>query len=130
MKKAKGDIQAFLGKDTEFKGKFSFTGIARIEGRVSGEIFSSGTLIVGESAIIRSRINVSDAIINGEVHGEVFAGNRIEIKVPGKLFGNAQTPELVIEEGAIFRRDSKMKDLEEKNLTLITEKTKDISLLE
>ncbi len=128
MKKRKDDIIAYLGKDTEFDGKFSFTGAARVDGKFSGEIYSSGTLIVGESALIRSQINVGDAIINGEVHGEVFAEHRIEIKSRGKLFGNVQTPELVIEEGAIFRGDSKMKDLEEKDLAFIPEKTEAIFL--
>lgn len=129
MKKRKDDINAFLGKDIEFDGKFSFTGAARIDGKFSGEIFSSGTLIVGESALIRSQINVGDAIINGEVHGEVSAEHRIEIKSRGKLFGNIQTPELVIEEGAIFKGDSKMKYLEKSDLALIPEKAEAISLL-
>ena len=129
MKKRKDDIIAFLGKDTEFDGKFSFTGAARIDGKFSGEIYSSGTLIVGESALIRSQINVGDAIINGEIHGEVSAEHRIEIKSRGKLFGNVQTPELVIEEGAIFRGDSNMRDVEKSDLALIPEEAEAISLL-
>lgn len=88
MKKPKDEINAFLGKDIEFEGKLSFTGAARIDGKFSGEIFSSGTLIVGESAIIRSQIHVARAIINGEVHGDVSAEKMIKINVPGKLFGN------------------------------------------
>ena len=47
-KRKKDDINAFLGKDIEFKGKFTFSGAARIDGKFSGEIFSSGTLIVGD----------------------------------------------------------------------------------
>ncbi len=39
MKKSKNEINAFLGKDTEFEGKFSFTGMVRVDGRLSGEIF-------------------------------------------------------------------------------------------
>jgi len=108
MKKAKDEINAFLGKDTEFEGKFSFTGAVRIDGGFSGEIFSSGTLIVGESAVVKSRISVGDMIISGEVHGDIVAENKIEINVPGKLFGNIQTPKLVIEEGVIFEGNCKM----------------------
>jgi len=111
MKTPKEEINAFLGKDTEFEGKFSFTGAVRIDGKFSGEIESSGTLIVGETATIKSQIHVADMIISGEVNGDIVAENKIEISVPGKLFGNIQTPKLVIEEGVIFEGKCKMQEL-------------------
>jgi len=113
MKKSKYEINAFLGKDTEFEGKLSFTGAVRIDGKLSGEIFSSGTLIVGESAVIKAQIHIADMVISGEVHGDIFAEKKIEITVPGKLFGNIKTPKLVLEEGVIFEGNCKMKDLKE-----------------
>ena len=132
MKKSKDEIKAFLGKDTEFEGKFSFTGSVRIDGKLSGEIFSNGTLIVGESAIIKSQIHVADMIISGEVYGDIFAENRIELNVPGKLYGNIQTPKLVIEEGVIFEGNCKMRDLKEttkKDLDPSAKKTEGLSIL-
>jgi cytoskeletal protein CcmA (bactofilin family) len=132
MKKTKDEINAFLGKDTEFEGKLSFTGAVRLGGKFSGEIFSSGTLIVGESAIIKSQIHVADMIISGEVHGDIFAEKKIEINVPGKLFGNIQTPKLVVEEGVIFEGSCKMQHLgegEEKDLPLPAKKPEGISIL-
>jgi len=132
MKKTKDEINAFLGKDTEFEGKLSFTGAVRLDGKFSGEIFSSGTLIVGESAIIKSQIHVADMIISGEVHGDIFAEKKIEISVPGKLFGNIQTPKLVVEEGVIFEGSCKMQHLgegEKKDLPLPAKKSEGISIL-
>ena len=82
MKTPKEEINAFLGKDTEFEGKFSFTGAVRIDGKFTGEIESSGTLIVGEAATITSQIRVADMIISGEVNGDVVAENKIEISFP------------------------------------------------
>jgi len=113
MKKSKDEINAFLGRDTEFEGKLSFTGAVRIDGKLSGEIFSSGILIVGESAVIKAQIHIADMVISGEVHGDIFAEKKIEITVPGKLFGNIKTPKLVLEEGVIFEGNCKMKDLKE-----------------
>ncbi len=113
MKKTKDEINAFLGKDTEFEGKFSFTGTARIDGKLFGEIFSSGTLIVGESAAIKAKIHVADMIISGEVHGDIFAENKITLTTPGKLFGNIKTPKLVMEEGVVFEGNCMMKDITE-----------------
>ena len=113
MKKSKGEINAFLGADTEFEGTLVFTGVVRIDGKLSGEIFSGGTLIIGESAIIKSQIHVADVIIKGEVYGDIFAENKVEINVPGKLFGNIRAPKFVIEEGVIFEGNCKMVDLEQ-----------------
>ena len=132
MKKSKDEINAFLGRGTEFEGKFSFTGAVRVDGKISGEIFSNGTLIVGESAIINSRIHVADIIISGEVHGDIFAERKIEITVPGKLFGNIKTPKLVLEEGVIFEGNCKMKNLKqetEKDSALSQKKTEGLSVL-
>jgi cytoskeletal protein CcmA (bactofilin family) len=132
MKKLKDEINAFLGKDTEFEGKFSFTGAVRVDGKISGEIFSSGTLIVGESAVIHSQIHVADIIISGEVHGDIFAERKIEITVPGKLFGNIKTPKLVLEEGVIFEGNCKMRNIKketEKDPALSQNKTEGLSVL-
>jgi len=132
MKKSKDEINAFLGRGTEFEGKFTFTGAVRVDGKISGEIFSNGTLIVGESAVINSRIHVADIIISGEVHGDIFAERKIEITVPGKLFGNIKTPKLVLEEGVIFEGNCKMKNLKqetEEDSALSQKKTEGLSVL-
>lgn len=106
--KNRDEINAFLGKDTEFEGKLSFKGTVRVDGRFIGEIFTEGTLIVGESAIIRSDIHVSHIIISGEIRGNIIADNRIEIHAPGKVFGNIQSPTIIIEEGVIFEGNCRM----------------------
>jgi len=101
MKKNHDQINAFLGKDTEFEGKLSFSGTVRMDCRFKGEILSGGTLIVGESAVIESDVRVSHMVISGEVRGNIEA-DRVEIRSPGKVMGNIRSPVLVIEEGVIF----------------------------
>ena len=121
--KKRNEINAFLGKDTEFEGKLSFSGAARIDGNFSGEIFTAGTLIVGESAIIESNMHVSHIIISGEIHGNIIADDRIEIHAPGKVFGNIHAPTVVIDEGVVFEgncRMSKMEKAEDKKLAVIS----------
>ena len=107
--KKRDEINAFLGKDTEFEGKLSFKGAVRIDGHFTGEIFTEGTLIVGEMAVIESNIHVSHIIISGEIRGNIIADNRIEIHAPGKVFGNIQAPTVVIEEGVIFEGNCRMR---------------------
>lgn len=121
--KNKDEINAFLTKDTEFDGKLSFKGAVRIDGHFTGEIFSEGTLIVGEPAVIRSDIHVSHIIISGEIRGNIIADNCIEIHAPGQVFGNIQSPTVIIEEGVIFEGNCRMQKIdkdEEKKLAVIS----------
>ena len=108
MKKKKNEINAFLGRETEFEGKLSFVGVVRIDGRFKGEILTEGTLIVGESASIESDIHASHIIISGEIRGNVAADDRIEIHAPGKVYGNIQAPTVVMDEGVVFEGHCRM----------------------
>jgi len=118
--KTKDEINAFLGVNTEFEGKLSFTGAVRVDGRFKGEIITKGTLIVGELAVIESNVFASHIIVNGEISGNVTAEERMEIHASGKVSGNIQTPVLVIDEGVVFNGNCSM----EKPIEL-TEKAED-----
>ena len=70
---------------------------------ISGETSpAAGILVVGESGVIESDIHVSSIIISGEVHGNIVANKSIEIRVPGRVYGNIQAPTVTIHEGVIF----------------------------
>lgn len=103
MSKKKNDkIIAFLGKDTDFEGTLKFKGSMRIDGHFKGEIFATGTLYVGESGVIESKIHATDIVVCGEVRGNLAADRKIEIQVPGKVFGNIKAPTVILQEGVIF----------------------------
>lgn len=121
-------INAFLGADTEFEGKLSFKGAVRIDGRLKGEILADGTLIVGETASLESNIQVSHIIISGEVRGNITASDRIEIHAPARVFGNIETPVLVIAEGVVFEGKCSMqktKESKEKKVSSIKDIVKE-----
>jgi cytoskeletal protein CcmA (bactofilin family) len=101
MKKG-ADIAAFLGKGTECEGRLSFQETARIDGHLKGEISSQGTLIVGEEAMIEATIHTSTIVISGEIRGDITASKRVEIHAPAKVFGNIQTPAVMVDEGAFL----------------------------
>jgi cytoskeletal protein CcmA (bactofilin family) len=119
------EISAYLGKETLFEGKMTFEGVFRLDGKFEGEIFESGTLIVGETAIIKGKIGIDTIIINGLVEGNVYAKARVEIHSTGKVYGNLFTPILTINEGGIFEGHCKMEgmlDKKEENLDLLSQK--------
>jgi cytoskeletal protein CcmA (bactofilin family) len=104
------EISAFLGKETSFEGKMTFGGVFRLDGKFEGEIFESGTLIVGQTAAVKGKIGVNTIIINGLVEGEVHAKERVEIDSTGKFLGDLLTSTLVIKEGGILEGNCKMEE--------------------
>jgi cytoskeletal protein CcmA (bactofilin family) len=107
-----GELNAILGKGSEFEGKLTFEGTVRIDGKFSGEISTSDVLVIGEGARVQAEISAGSVVINGEVQGNVRAVNSIELHQPARVRGNLETPQLSIDKGVIFEGTSKMESLE------------------
>jgi cytoskeletal protein CcmA (bactofilin family) len=101
-------IVGLLGKGTEFEGKLIFEGTLRIDGKFRGEVITSGILAVGDGAVVHAEIQAETIIVRGEVHGNLKAAKQVEIKGNGKLFGNINTPSLIVDEGVIFEGSCQM----------------------
>jgi cytoskeletal protein CcmA (bactofilin family) len=97
-----GEINTLLGKGSEFEGKLTFEGTVRIDGKLSGEIFSDDVLVVGEGAEVSAEIDIGEIIIQGTVVGNIRAKRSIEIHAPGRVRGDLTTPSLQIDKGVIF----------------------------
>jgi len=98
----KSDIQAFLGQGSQFEGKLLFDEIVRIDGSFRGEIQSSDTLIIGQTADIQADITVGTIIISGRFTGNIKAAKKVELRSPAQLEGCVETPALVVEEGVLL----------------------------
>jgi cytoskeletal protein CcmA (bactofilin family) len=104
------EVNAFLGAETSFEGKLNYTGAVRLDGRFKGEIRSDDTLIVGETGRVEGEIHTGIAIIQGEVTGNIFGKERVELHHPGRMIGNVTAPVVVMDEGALFEGNCKMKE--------------------
>ena len=91
-----------LAADVEIKGSIKFTNELIIDGKVEGEIVSSGVLTVGENAEIRGEIKTKSVSVLGKVHGNITVDERCELKSRAVLMGDLKAARLVIEEGATF----------------------------
>ncbi|HEY5648431.1 MAG TPA: polymer-forming cytoskeletal protein [Nitrospiria bacterium] len=105
---AGGDIIAFLGKGTEFKGVITYQGTVRIDGRVEGEIITEGTLIVGETASIQAEISAGTIISGGKIVGNITATEKIQLLPSAVLEGSMKSPVVAIEEGVRFNGSCQM----------------------
>ena len=103
-----GEINTLLGKGSEFAGKLTFEGTVRVDGKLSGEVFSDDVLVVGEGAEVHAEIDIGEIIIQGTVVGNIRAKRAVEIHAPGKVKGDITTPSLQIDKGVIFEGKSYM----------------------
>ncbi len=106
-----GELNALLGRGSEFEGKLTFEGTVRIDGKFSGEIHTNDVLVIGEGAKVHAEINAGAVVINGEVQGNIKAKTSIELHQPAKVRGNLETPALSIDKGVIFEGSAKMEQL-------------------
>ncbi len=106
------DLNALLGRGSEFDGKLTFEGTVRIDGKFTGSIVSNDVLVVGEGAKIAAEITCGTIIVHGEINGNIRAKTTVELHHPAKVRGNIETPVLMIEKGVIFEGQTKMEGLE------------------
>lgn len=103
-----GPISGILEKGCEFEGKMTFEGTVRINGKFSGEIFSEGTLIVGEGAVVDGKLDVGSVLIHGEVGGHISARDRIEMHAPAVVRCDISAQTLVVDEGVTYEGNCSM----------------------
>ncbi len=106
-----GEVHTLLGKGSEFEGKLTFEGQVRIDGKFQGQIITKDVLVIGDGAKVQAEIQAGTVIINGQVEGNVKATQIIELKTPGRVKGNLETPSLSMDRGVIFEGSLKMENL-------------------
>ncbi len=108
---AGGELNALLGKGSEFEGKLAFEGKVRIDGTFTGEISTNDLLQVGDGAKVQAEISCGTIIVEGEITGNIKATQAVELRRPAKVHGDITTPSLVIEKGVLFEGRSRMDEV-------------------
>jgi cytoskeletal protein CcmA (bactofilin family) len=109
---ASGDLNALLGRGSEFEGKLTFEGTVRIDGKFTGTIVTNDVLVIGEGAKVSAEITCGTVIVHGELNGNLKAKSAVELHHPARMKGNIETPSLMVEKGVIFEGQTKMDGVE------------------
>jgi cytoskeletal protein CcmA (bactofilin family) len=102
------DLTAFIDEGSEIEGKYTFQGTVMMNGKFSGEINSSDSLIIGEKGVVSATVRAGVVLINGEVIGNVFATERVELRGTARVYGDVEAPVIVVEEGVLFEGHCRM----------------------
>jgi len=101
----------FVGDVLKFTGEVTFKSTLRIDGNFCGQVKSEGgTLIVSAGAqITQATIDVGVAKINGTVEGDINASDEVTLGQSSNVTGNILTRALVVEKGALFNGNCRLK---------------------
>ncbi len=97
-----GDFSTVFGADAVIKGEMTFEKSLRLLGRFEGEITNGGELVVSDGATLRGDVKVQSVQIDGQVKGNLDAGQKVELSATARVEGDIQSPRLEVAEGAML----------------------------
>src|SRR5215208_5249584 len=93
-----------IGKSVVIKGELNGSEDLTIEGHVEGKIeLKDYVLTIGPNGKIKAQVFAKAVIVLGEVHGNVTASEKVDIRDNGSVDGDIVSPRVAIAEGAHFR---------------------------
>jgi cytoskeletal protein CcmA (bactofilin family) len=101
-------LTAFIDEGSEIEGRYTFSGTVMLNGRFTGEISTTDTLIIGDKGVMNGDVRAGQVLISGQVVGNVFAAERVELQRTARVFGDVEAPVVVVEEGVLFEGHCRM----------------------
>lgn len=106
------DVETVVGPSVNVEGDFSSEGNILVKGIVSGSVRTSKLLTVEPGAKILANVRAGDAVISGEVRGNIKTDNRLELTGSARVAGDIDCKVLVVEAGALMSGKVSMKGVE------------------
>lgn len=100
----KSTIDCLIGQSTHIQGEINFKGGLRIDGRITGNVNAEpgepSVLVVSEHAKIVGQVKAVHLIVNGEIEGDVYSVELIELQPNARIIGNIHYKALEMHSGA------------------------------
>ena len=97
------ETETVIAPSVRVEGDFVSEGNVRIEGEVKGSISTERDLIVGEAAKITAGVQARNAVIAGEMHGNIRVFDRLELASTARIYGDIQSKVLSVAPGAMMK---------------------------
>jgi len=99
-------IESLVGANLSLVGDVSFANGLRIDGRIDGNITGDSDeknlLILSDKGAIVGRVQVHDAIINGQITGDLVVSHFLELQANARINGNICYRQLKMDCGAVI----------------------------
>ena len=97
-------IETLVGQSIEVTGDVKFSGGLHLDGKIIGNVTAEeskdSVLIISDMGRVEGDVSVSCAVINGEVVGNVYASEKLELSGRARITGNVHYNLLEMASGA------------------------------
>jgi len=87
-----GQVDTMIGPQVVIRGDLHFSGGLYIEGRVIGKLVAQdgqpASLTLAENGSIEGEVRAPIVVLNGELNGDVYASERVELAAKARVQGN------------------------------------------
>ena len=97
-----------FGVGTEIKGDIHSNNDIRIDGSLTGNLKTSGKVVVGETGIVTGEIYCKNFDVEGKIEGKINVSELLSLKSTSVIKGDITARKLAIEPGAKFTGNCNM----------------------
>ena len=98
-----------IGKNSSFTGDITSEGDFRVDGKVEGNVKTSGRVVIGQEGTVEGTIDCSNADIEGSFSGTLTVDQLLSLKSTASISGEVVLGKLSVEPGATFNASCTMK---------------------
>lgn len=97
-----------IEKNTKIKGNITSEADFRIDGKLEGNVKTSGKVVIGKDGYINGKVECVNADIEGKFNGELWVKELLSLKASAHIEGNVNVTKLSVEPGATFNASCTM----------------------
>ena len=98
-----------IEKNTKIKGDIISEADFRIDGKLDGNVKTSGKVVIGKDGYIHGKVQCVNADIEGSFNGELQVSELLSLKASAVIEGKVSVNKLAVEPGATFNASCTMK---------------------
>lgn len=97
-----------IEKNTKIKGDITSEADFRIDGKLEGNVKTSGKVVIGKDGYINGKVECVNADIEGKFNGELLVSDLLSLKANAIIEGTVSVAKLAVEPGATFNASCTM----------------------
>lgn len=98
-----------IERNTKIKGDIISEADFRIDGKLDGNLKTSGKVVIGKEGYIHGKVECVNADIEGSFNGELLVTELLSLKDSAVIEGTVTVSKLAVEPGATFNASCNMK---------------------
>lgn len=106
------NIETVIGRGVKIEGQVDGRTNIELFGQIQGTCVLEGLLVVRTEGTFRGDITATSLVVEGKVHGNVIAREKVELRPSCQVTGNIEASSVAIAEGSFFEGEVHMKGQE------------------